>query len=398
MLIVWSGWWWLRKTWVTASGATPSAASGSRISDAPGDHPGVDDDQRVAVADEDDAAADAVAGVAGVEEVDGGHRRMLASARRGPGRSSRRTGCARSRRVPCNPRAMTHDGPADLVLRGGRVATMDAAGRSRRPWPSATAGSSRSGATGTSRPWIGPRTRVVELRGPDGHPGLRGRPRPPGQCGLGRMRCDLPTTRGARTPTSRSIAAYAAAHPDEPWIRGDGWSMADFPGGIPHREDLDRVVPGPAGLPREPRRPHGLGQHAGRSSWPGITADDARPGRRPDRARRRRPADRHAPRGRRRRSSSACSRRRRPRSWSPACASPRPSSTRSASPHWQDAIVEPERERDRLHDARRPWRADRPGRRRAVVGPRARRRADRGARRAARTDGRSAATRRPASS
>ena len=80
MLIVWSGWWWLRKTWVMASGATPRR--GQRIEDqaAPGDHPRVDDDQRVAVADEDDAAADAVAGIAGVEEVDGGHRRMLRGA------------------------------------------------------------------------------------------------------------------------------------------------------------------------------------------------------------------------------------------------------------------------------------------------------------------------------
>ena len=44
-LIVWSGWWWLRKTWVTASGATPS--DGERVEDeaASGDHPRIDDDQ-----------------------------------------------------------------------------------------------------------------------------------------------------------------------------------------------------------------------------------------------------------------------------------------------------------------------------------------------------------------
>ena len=77
MLIVWSGWWWLRKTWVTSSGATPRA--GQRVEDerAPGDHARVDHDQRVAVADEHDAAADAVVGVAGVEEVDAGHGAML---------------------------------------------------------------------------------------------------------------------------------------------------------------------------------------------------------------------------------------------------------------------------------------------------------------------------------
>ena len=52
MLIVWSGWWWLRKTWVTALGATPRAAE--RIEDrrAVRDHPGIGHDQRVAVADD----------------------------------------------------------------------------------------------------------------------------------------------------------------------------------------------------------------------------------------------------------------------------------------------------------------------------------------------------------
>ena len=39
------------------------------------------------------------------------------------------------------------------------------------------------------------------------------------------------------------IAAYAAAHPDLEWIEGGGWSLADFPGGVPRREDLDRIVP-----------------------------------------------------------------------------------------------------------------------------------------------------------
>ena len=39
-----------------------------------------------------------------------------------------------------------------------------------------------------------------------------------------------------------TIAAYAAAHPDEPWITGGGWAMYLFPGGTPHREELDRIV------------------------------------------------------------------------------------------------------------------------------------------------------------
>jgi predicted amidohydrolase YtcJ len=39
------------------------------------------------------------------------------------------------------------------------------------------------------------------------------------------------------------IAAYADAHPDEPWILGGGWAMECFPGGLPRKEDLDAVVP-----------------------------------------------------------------------------------------------------------------------------------------------------------
>ena len=39
-----------------------------------------------------------------------------------------------------------------------------------------------------------------------------------------------------------TIAAYAAANPDEPWITGGGWAMYLFPGGAPHKEELDRIV------------------------------------------------------------------------------------------------------------------------------------------------------------
>ena len=57
------------------------------------------------------------------------------------------------------------------------------------------------------------------------------------------LRCDLHGDARPGRVARRSIAAYAASHPDEPWIRGGGWSMADFPGGTPRREDLDRIVP-----------------------------------------------------------------------------------------------------------------------------------------------------------
>jgi len=43
--------------------------------------------------------------------------------------------------------------------------------------------------------------------------------------------CDLDGVHGLDAYLA-VIAAYAASHPDEPWIRGDGWSMPDFPMGV----------------------------------------------------------------------------------------------------------------------------------------------------------------------
>lgn len=55
-------------------------------------------------------------------------------------------------------------------------------------------------------------------------------------------RCDLrPATTAAGDVDM--VAAYAAAHPAEPWISGGGWSMDAFPGGIATRHALDAVVP-----------------------------------------------------------------------------------------------------------------------------------------------------------
>ncbi|MDO9497124.1 MAG: amidohydrolase [Nocardioides sp.] len=62
------------------------------------------------------------------------------------------------------------------------------------------------------------------------------------QGGLERIRCDLSELEG-RDACLDHIAAYAAAHPELPWILGGGWSMTDFPGGNPTAADLDRVEP-----------------------------------------------------------------------------------------------------------------------------------------------------------
>jgi len=60
----------------------------------------------------------------------------------------------------------------------------------------------------------------------------------PVQAGLERARCDLSEVYGLQEYLDR-VAAYAAAHPRRRWIEGGGWDMSAFPGGLPHRSQLD---------------------------------------------------------------------------------------------------------------------------------------------------------------
>ncbi len=149
---------------------------------------------------------------------------------------------ARRRPIRCDTRAMTDDRPADLVLTGGRIATMDAA----RSWASALAvRDGRIVAVGpdaTVRAHVGPSTRVIELRGRTVTPGFQDAHVHPVHGGLAMLRCDLHED-AESGPGYDKIEAYARSHPDEPWIRGSGWYMAAFEGGTPRREDLDRIVP-----------------------------------------------------------------------------------------------------------------------------------------------------------
>jgi hypothetical protein len=170
---------------------------------------------------------------------------------------------------------MSFDRPADLVIVGARIATMDPA----RSWASAVAvRDGRIVAVGSDaaiRAHVGPRTRVVEGRGRTVVPGFGDAHVHPVHAGLDQLRCDLHNTHGLPAYLE-VIAAYAASHPDEPWIRGGGWSMADFPGGMPSRTDLDRVVPD---------RPALLSSRDGHTGWAntralelaGVTARTADP-------------------------------------------------------------------------------------------------------------------------
>lgn len=159
---------------------------------------------------------------------------------------------------------MAVDRFADLVLTGGRITTLDSA----RSWASALAvRGGRIVAVGGEEAvadLVGARTRVVALRGRTVTPGFGDAHIHPVSSGLDRLRCDLTGKHGLDAYLA-TIASYASRRPNEPWIRGSGWSMADFPGGVPHRADLDRI---------SPNRPVYLESRDGHTAWVNSRALD----------------------------------------------------------------------------------------------------------------------------
>ena len=131
---------------------------------------------------------------------------------------------------------------ADLVLSGGRIFTADGAGSWARALAVRNGRIAAVGPDADAMALAGPQTRVIDLRGRTVTPGFGDAHVHPTHGGLARLRCELHEARGLDAYLE-IIAAYAAANPGAAWILGGGWSLADFPGGVPRREDLDRVVP-----------------------------------------------------------------------------------------------------------------------------------------------------------
>jgi hypothetical protein len=88
----------------------------------------------------------------------------------------------------------------------------------------------------------GPRTQVRDLRGGMLLPGFQDAHVHPVSGGVELLQCAL-LELGSLEGYLAAIAAYASAHPHDPWILGGGWSMDAFPGGRPEATTLDGVVP-----------------------------------------------------------------------------------------------------------------------------------------------------------
>jgi predicted amidohydrolase YtcJ len=132
------------------------------------------------------------------------------------------------------------DAVADLLFVGGPILTMDAA-RSR-----ATGLAVRDGrilAVGHDLGHLrGARTEVVDLRGRALLPGFQDAHIHAVFGGVELGQCDLSGTTAVDGYLA-AVSVYAEAHPDQEWIVGSGWAMESFPGGVPTKDLLDRVVP-----------------------------------------------------------------------------------------------------------------------------------------------------------
>ncbi len=119
--------------------------------------------------------------------------------------------------------------PADLVIAGAHL------------WGR---GTGSIGITGDRfvAPEIGPDTELIDASGMTVVPGFQDAHVHTPFAGLNLLRVWL-NDADTREDYLRIIAEHAQAHPGTDWITGGGWSMTQFPGGTPRKEDLDAIVP-----------------------------------------------------------------------------------------------------------------------------------------------------------
>jgi predicted amidohydrolase YtcJ len=130
---------------------------------------------------------------------------------------------------------------ADLVITGADVWTADAA----RSWTDAVAvRDDRVVALGDAAvaELVGPATRVVHRPGAMVIPGFQDAHVHAPFAGRNLLHVWLNDLDGRQAYLDH-IARYARDNPDQPWIIGGGWAMEHFPGGTPHKADLDAIVP-----------------------------------------------------------------------------------------------------------------------------------------------------------
>ncbi len=108
-------------------------------------------------------------------------------------------------------------------------------------------------------------TQIVDLAGGLLIPGIQDAHIHPIKAGATMLACDLSGAHD-RDSCLEAVLGYARAHPERPWIKGRGWSMAHFEGGTPTRAMLDALVPD---------RPACLTNRDGHGVWANTRAIEA---------------------------------------------------------------------------------------------------------------------------
>ncbi len=128
-----------------------------------------------------------------------------------------------------------------MVITGGPIITLD---DDRRRVEGVAIRDGRLVIVGTAdeaRAAIGPQTLVVDLAGRALLPAFHDAHVHPVSAGVELGQCnlnDLPTADAVLTAVARCVDAQR----DRPWLIGGGFVLTAFPGGAPHRRDLDRLT------------------------------------------------------------------------------------------------------------------------------------------------------------
>ncbi|HSH74825.1 MAG TPA: amidohydrolase family protein, partial [Longimicrobiales bacterium] len=165
--------------------------------------------------------------------------------------------------------------PADFVLRGGIVRTMDEALDMASAVGVADGRIVYVGDDRGAEALVGTETEVLELGGRLVLPGFHDTHVHPVSGGIELGDCDLNPAE-TRADVVRIVGECAARGPGSGWLRGGGFQLPIFPGGAPPRELLDSLVPD---------RPAYLGSADGHSAWvntralelAGVTAETPDP-------------------------------------------------------------------------------------------------------------------------
>ena len=130
---------------------------------------------------------------------------------------------------------------ADVVLRHGNVYTIDAA----RSWAESIAVQDGNivyvGDDRGITPWIGAKTKTIELAGRFVMPGFIDAHTHPVEGGIQQSQCDL-LPYATKDETLNAIGKCASTNPGDGWIIGGGWQLPAFPDANPHKDWLDAIV------------------------------------------------------------------------------------------------------------------------------------------------------------